>query len=164
MNKEKNDEQAASGESMKDERRDRTHLLAVYPDQPSGKLWTTFADFRGLADLSDDLPDAIRQSTAFLEALVGDMIQRGEPLPVPSELAEYRKKLDPKDGSPLCIVPITIRVPCDAENVRFDAPEPVPNADDGEDAAPREPRGSMRKKPQGAAKTRERRGTKRGSP
>ena len=95
-----------------------TYYLAIYPDA-TGLYWTKFADFDCLADQGKTPEDAVEQSTAFLDAVVEDMINHNKPLPEASTITDFRKKLDPADGEPLCIVPVTVYPPAKTERINI---------------------------------------------
>ena len=83
------------------------YFLAVYPAQEGG-FWTRFVDFPA-ADQGESVEDAILQSSAFLQDIVDDYTETvKKPLPVPTPIENFRAKLDPEDGEPLCIVPVTV--------------------------------------------------------
>lgn len=102
---------------MKKERR-LTYYLAVYPDE-TGLFWTKFADFDCLVDQGETVEDAISQSTSFLDSVVEYMIEHNKPLPAPSTIFDFKKKLNPEDGEVLCIVPVTVYPPAKTERINI---------------------------------------------
>lgn len=95
-----------------------TYYLAIYSDE-TGLFWTKFADFDCLVDQGETVEDAIAQSTMFLDSTVEYMTEHNKPLPQPSTVLEFKKKLDPEDGEPLCIVPVTVYPPAKTERINI---------------------------------------------
>lgn len=86
----------------------KIYLIAIYPDLDGGFL-ARFPDFPELvADYGKDFDDCVLQSSRFLDDVIADKVERGKPLPEPSPVEKVRTMLDPKDGEPLCIVPVTV--------------------------------------------------------
>jgi len=97
-----------------------TYYLAVYQAEEGG-AWTTFADFDCLCDQGETVEDAIHQSEIFLDAVVERMVENNEPFPEPSSIVDFKAKLDPADGEPLCVVPITVYPPAKTTRVNITA-------------------------------------------
>ena len=95
-----------------------TYYLAVYKDAKKG-YWTTFADFECLVDQGDTVEDAIRQSTIFLDAVAEEMVKSRKEFPKPSSVEEFKKKLDPADGEPVCIAPVTVYPPARTQRINI---------------------------------------------
>jgi len=88
-----------------------TYLIAVYPDE-DGFFMARFPDFPNMApDYGKGFEDCIEQSASFLDETVSLMVKHGQKLPVPSSILEIRAKLDPTDGNPVCLVPVTVYPP-----------------------------------------------------
>ena len=101
-----------------------TYYLAVYPDE-TGMFWTTFADFDCLVDQGRTAEEAIQQATAFLDAVAEDMAEHKKPFPKPSSITEFKAKLDPADGEPLCIVPVTVYPPSRTQRINITGKENI---------------------------------------
>ena len=95
-----------------------TYFLAVYEDE-SQKYWTTFADFDCVVDQGDTIEEAIANSTDFLDATAIHMIKTNTPFPKPSKIIDFKKKLDPADGEPICLVPVTVYPPAKTERINI---------------------------------------------
>ena len=96
-----------------------TYCLAVYQDAETKLFWTTFADFDCLVDQGETVEDAIHQSTLFLESVVEDMVENNQEFPEASSILDFKKKLDPADGEPICIVPVTVYPPAKMERINI---------------------------------------------
>lgn len=102
----------------------RTYYLAIYEAEEGG-AWTSFADFDCLIDQGETVEDAIKQSTIFLESVLEDRVAHGEQCPEPSEIHDFIRKLDPEDGTPLCIVPVTVFFPTKTVRVNITGKDAV---------------------------------------
>ena len=88
-----------------------TYLIAIYPDE-NGFFMARFPDFPDMApDYGNGFEDCIEQSTRFLDDTVSLMVKHRQKLPTPSSIMEIQAKLDPADGTPVCIVPVTVYPP-----------------------------------------------------
>lgn len=88
-----------------------TYLIAVYPDE-DGFFMAKFPDFPDMApDYGKGFEDCIEQSTRFLDDTISLMVKQRRKLPAPSSIMEIQSKLDPADGAPVCIVPVTVYPP-----------------------------------------------------
>ena len=103
---------------MKETPQKVTYYLAVYKDKKSG-YWTTYADFDCLVDQGDTVEDAIHQSTLFLDAVTEEMVKNHQDFPEPSSVEDFKKKLDPADGDPVCIVPVTFYPPAQTQRINI---------------------------------------------
>lgn len=95
-----------------------TYFLAIYAD-PAGGCRMIFADFKRVVNHGDSVEDAISRSRIYLGALATDMVEHDAPFPVPSLIQDFRDKLIPEDGVPLCIVPISVHIPVGKVGIRF---------------------------------------------
>lgn len=94
------------------------YFLAVYPAEEGG-FWTRFVDFPA-ADQGESVEDAILQSSTFLQDIVDCYAETvKKPLPVPTPIENFRAKLDPEDGEPLCIVPVTVYPPAKTQRINI---------------------------------------------
>lgn len=97
----------------------RIYLIAVYPDE-NGYCMAKFPDFPELAaDFGKNFEDCVQESSKFLDDVISDKVERGLPLPDPTPAEKFRAKLDPADGEPLCIVPITVYPPAKTERINI---------------------------------------------
>ena len=88
-----------------------TYLIAIYPDE-DGFFMAKFPDFPDMAsDYGKGFEDCIEQSTRFLDDSISLMVKQRKHLPTPSSIMEIQTKLDPADGNPVCIVPVTVYPP-----------------------------------------------------
>ena len=97
----------------------KTYLIAIYSDADGGFL-ARFPDFPELAaDYGKDFDDCVMQSTRFLDDVIADKVERNKPLPEPSQVGKIRSLLNPEDGEPLCIVPVTVYPPSKTERINI---------------------------------------------
>ena len=97
----------------------KTYLIAIYSDTDGGFL-ARFPDFPELAaDYGKDFDDCVMQSTRFLDDVIADKVERNKPLPEPSQVGKIRSLLNPEDGEPLCIVPVTVYPPSKTERINI---------------------------------------------
>lgn len=97
----------------------KIYLIAVYPDE-NGCCMAKFPDFPELApDFGKDFEDCVLESSRFLDAVIADKVERGKPVPEPTAAAEFRAKLDPADGEPLCVVPVTVYLPAKTQRINI---------------------------------------------
>ena len=96
------------------------YFLAVYAAEEGG-YWTRFVEFPA-ADQGETLEEAIENATDFLQGIVDDYAKTmKEPLPEPLSIEEFKKRLDPADGNPVCIVPIFVCPPSPVVRVQITA-------------------------------------------
>ena len=95
------------------------YFVAIYKDV-SGGYWTRFVDFPA-ADQGETLEDSIEQSSIMLEGIVEHYIDEGKTLPSPSNLNEFKAKLDPTDGEPACIAPVFVYPPSPTVRIQLTA-------------------------------------------
>lgn len=97
----------------------KTYLIAVYPDADGGFL-ARFPDFPELvADYGRDFEECVAHSTRFLDDVIADKVERNKPLPEPSPVEKIRSLLDPEDGEPVCLVPVTVYPPAKTERINI---------------------------------------------
>ena len=100
-------------------RRKKSYLIAVYPDE-NGCCMAKFPDFPELAaDFGKNFEDCVLESSRFLDEVIADKVERRKPIPEPTPAAEIRSKLDPADGEPLCLVPVTVYPPARTERINI---------------------------------------------
>ena len=97
----------------------KTYLIAIYPDE-KGYCMAKFPDFPELApDFGKNFEDCVLESSRFLDAVISDKVERGKPIPEPTPPLAFKAKLDPDDGEPLCIVPVTVCLPAKTERINI---------------------------------------------
>jgi len=97
----------------------KIYLIAVYPDE-NGCCMAKFPDFPELApDFGKDFEGCVLESSRFLDEVIADKLERGKPIPEPTPATEFRAKLDPADGEPICIVPVTVYLPAKTERINI---------------------------------------------
>lgn len=96
------------------------YLIAIYPDE-NGCCMAKFPDFPELApDFGKDFENCVLESSRFLDEVIADKVERGEAIPEPTPMEGIRGKLDPADGEPICIVPVTVCPPARGGAVNWD--------------------------------------------
>ena len=97
----------------------KIYLIAVYPDE-KGSCMARFPDFPELApDFGKNFEECILESSRFLDAVIADKVERGKTIPEATPAEQIRSKLDPADGEPLCIVPVTVYLPAKTERINI---------------------------------------------
>ena len=97
----------------------KIYLIAVYPDE-NGCCMAKFPDFPELAaDFGKNFDDCVMESSRFLDEVIADKVERSKAIPEPTPAADIRSKLDPADGEPLCIVPVTVYPPAKTERINI---------------------------------------------
>jgi|GEM_PF-4834504 len=96
------------------------YLLAVYPAKEGG-YWTRFVDFPA-ADQGDSLEEALENATGFLQGIVDNYTKTmRKPLPSASSIEDFKRKLDPADGEPICIMPVFAVLPSPTIRIQLTA-------------------------------------------
>lgn len=81
------------------------YFAAVYA-APEGGYTTVLADFPAY-DQGETMEEAIAETEEFLQGIVDQYSKAtGKKLPKPSAIEEFKAKLDPADGVPVCIAPV----------------------------------------------------------
>lgn len=97
----------------------KIYLIAIYQDE-NGCCMAKFPDFPELAaDFGKNFDDCVLESSRFLDDVIADKVERGKPIPEPTPAAEFKAKLDPADGEPICIVPVTVYPPAKTERINI---------------------------------------------
>lgn len=95
------------------------YLIAVYEEE-DGTYTVYFPDFPEMAaDSGKSFEDAIDQSKKFLNEVIELKVERNQELPVPSRGQEFKAKLDPDNGEPFCVVPLTVYPPARTERINI---------------------------------------------
>lgn len=95
------------------------YYLAIYKDVKSG-YWSRFVDFPA-ADQGETIEETVLQSTAFLQGIVDEYARKKQKLPVPSDIEEFKRKLDKDDGEVVCIAPVFAYPPSPAIRIQITA-------------------------------------------
>ena len=69
--------------------------------------------------LAKNFEDCVLESSRFLDAVIAEKVERGKPIPEPTPAMEFRAKLDPADGEPICIVPVPVYLPAKTERINI---------------------------------------------
>lgn len=100
-------------------RKRKTYLIAVYPDE-NGSCMAKFPDFPELApDFGKNFEDCVLHSSHFLDEVIAYKVEQNQPIPEPTAAQNFRAKLDPEDGDPLCIVPVTVYPPAKTQRINI---------------------------------------------
>ena len=96
------------------------YLLVVYAAKEGG-YWTRFVDFPA-SDQGETLEEALDNASEFLQGIVNDYSKvMKKQLPSPSSIEDFKKKLDPADGEPVCIMPVFATLPSPAVRIQLTA-------------------------------------------
>ena len=57
--------------------------------------------------------------------MIADKVERGKTVPEPTPASEFKAKLDPADGEPLCIVPVTVYPPSRTQRINITGKENI---------------------------------------
>jgi predicted RNase H-like HicB family nuclease len=88
-------------------KKSRIYYVAVYPDENECYMMT-FPDFPDMAaDFGKNFEDCVISGSNFLNDVISEMVERGEPLPEPTSPENLLSKLANHNDS-LCIVPVAI--------------------------------------------------------
>jgi predicted RNase H-like HicB family nuclease len=97
----------------------RIYYVAVYPDE-NGCCMMTFPDFPDMAaDSGKNFEDCVISGSNFLNDVISEMIENGEPLPEPTDPRYLREKIGNDDNDLLCIVPVTVYPPAKTERINI---------------------------------------------
>lgn len=96
------------------------YLMAVYPAKEGG-YWTRFVDFPA-ADQGETLEETLENAADFLQGIVDNYAKvMKKPLPPASSVEDFKKKLDPADGEPVCIMPVFAVLPSPTVRIQLTA-------------------------------------------
>ena len=96
------------------------YLMAVYPAKEGG-YWTRFVDFPA-ADQGETLEETLENAAVFLQGIVDNYTKvMKKPLPTASSVEDFKKKLDPADGEPVCIMPVFAVLPSPTVRIQLTA-------------------------------------------
>lgn len=95
------------------------YFFAIYKDEDGG-YWGRFVDFPA-ADQGETIDDILYQATDFLQGILDESDRNGLPIPPPSDIETFRSKLDPEDGTPVCISPVLAYPPSPSVRIQITA-------------------------------------------
>ena len=61
----------------------------------------------------------ISPSSHVLDEVIAYKVEQNQPIPEPTAAQNFRAKLDPEDGEPLCIVPVTVYPPAKTQRINI---------------------------------------------
>ena len=95
------------------------YFFAIYKAEEGG-YWGRFVDFPA-ADQGETIDDILCQATDFLQGILEEYDKLGLPITPPSDIETFRSKLDPEDGTPVCISPVLAYPPSPSVRVQITA-------------------------------------------
>ena len=95
------------------------YFFAIYKAEEGG-YWGRFVDFPA-AEQGETIDDILYQATDFLQGILDENEKLGLPIPPPSDIETFRSKLDPEDGTPVCISPVLAYPPSPSVRIQITA-------------------------------------------
>jgi len=95
------------------------YFFAIYKAEEGG-YWGRFVDFPA-ADQGETIDEILYQAGDFLQDILDENEKLGIPTPKPSDIDTFRSKLDPEDGTPVCISPVLAYPPSPSVRVQITA-------------------------------------------
>ena len=95
------------------------YFFAIYKAEEGG-YWGRFVDFPA-TDQGETIDEILYQATDFLQGMIDEYDKLGLPIPPPSDIETFRSKLDPEDGTPVCISPVLAYPPSPSVRVQITA-------------------------------------------
>ena len=95
------------------------YFFAIYKADEGG-YWGRFVDFPA-ADQGETIDEILYQAAEFLQGILDEYDKLGEPITPPSDIETFRSKLDPEDGTPVCISPVLAYPPSPSVRVQITA-------------------------------------------
>lgn len=95
------------------------YFFAIYKAEEGG-YWGRFVDFPA-ADQGETIDEILYQATDFLQGMIDEYDKLGLPISPPSDIETFRSKLDPADGTPVCISPVLAYPPSPSVRVQITA-------------------------------------------
>lgn len=95
------------------------YFFAIYKDEDGG-YWGRFVDFPA-TDQGETIDDILYQATVFLQGILDEYDKKGIPVPPPTDIESFQAKLDPEDGTPICISPVLAYPPSPSVRVQITA-------------------------------------------
>ena len=95
------------------------YFFAIYKAEEGG-YWGRFVDFPA-AEQGETIDDILYQATDFLQGIIDEYDKLGLPIPPPSDIEIFRSKLDPEDGTPVCISPVLAYPPSPSVRIQITA-------------------------------------------
>ena len=85
-----------------------TYLALVYKDAKSGKLWCHFPDVKGAVTEGKDFDELQAMAEDVLLEYIADFQKEKRPLPECTAVDAIMAKADADNGTPLCVLPVTV--------------------------------------------------------
>ena len=95
------------------------YFFAIYKAEEGG-YWGRFVDFPA-AEQGETIDDILCQATDFLQGIIDEYDKLGLPISPPSDIETFRSKLDPEDGTPVCISPVLAYPPSPSVRIQITA-------------------------------------------
>ena len=95
------------------------YFFAIYKAEEGG-YWGRFVDFPA-AEQGETIDDILYQATDFLQGMIDEYDKLGLPISPPSDIETFRSKLDPEDGTPVCISPVLAYPPSPSVRIQITA-------------------------------------------
>ena len=95
------------------------YFFAIYKAEEGG-YWGRFVDFPA-ADQGETIDDILYQAMDFLQGIIDEYDKLGLPISPPSDIETFSSKLDPEDGTPVCISPVLAYPPSPSVRVQITA-------------------------------------------
>ena len=95
------------------------YFFAIYKAEEGG-YWGRFVDFPA-AEQGETIDDILYQATDFLQGMIDEYDKLGLPIPPPSDIETFRSKLDPEDGTPVCVSPVLAYPPSPSVRIQITA-------------------------------------------
>ena len=95
------------------------YFFAIYKAEEGG-YWGRFVDFPA-AEQGETIDDILYQATDFLQGIIDEYDKLGLPISPPSDIETFRSKLDPEDGTPVCISPVLAYPPSPSVRIQITA-------------------------------------------
>ncbi len=95
------------------------YFFAIYKAEEGG-YWGRFVDFPA-AEQGETIDDILYQATDFLQGIIDEYDKLGLPISPPSDIETFRSKLDPEDGTPVCVSPVLAYPPSPSVRIQITA-------------------------------------------
>lgn len=97
----------------------RVYYAAVYADEDGGFI-ARFPDFPEMvADFGCDFNNCVEKCSQFLVDVIDYISESNQPLPDASLGDAAMGKLDPDDGTPICLVPVVVYPPAPTKRINI---------------------------------------------
>ena len=95
------------------------YFFAIYKAEEGG-YWGRFVDFPA-ADQGETIDEILYQDSEFLQGILENYTKANLEITPPSDIETFRSKLDPEDGTPVCISPVLAYPPSPSVRVQITA-------------------------------------------